>query len=66
MRVGTWSSTLGKKYRLRVFQNKVLRNFSELIRNELPMERKNVHNKDTRALYYSSKITGVKKSMRMR
>jgi hypothetical protein len=35
MRVGTWSSTLRKEHRLRVFQNKVLRNFSELFGNEV-------------------------------
>jgi len=35
MRVGTWSSTLRKEHRLRVFQNKALRNFSELFGNEV-------------------------------
>jgi hypothetical protein len=40
MQVGTWSSKLRKEHRLRVFQNKVLRSFSELIGNEVIMERK--------------------------
>lgn len=66
MRVGTWSYTLRKEHRLRVFQNKVLRKLSELIRNEVTVDRKNVHNKDLHSFYYSSNITGVTKSMRMR
>jgi hypothetical protein len=61
MRVGTWSSTLRKELRLRVFQNKVLRSFSEIIGNEVTADRKNVHKKDLRALYCSSSIVGAMK-----
>jgi len=49
-----------------VFQNKVLRIFSELIGNEVTVDHKNVHNKDLCTLYYSSSNIGVTKSMRMR
>jgi len=65
MRLGTWSYTLRNAHRLRVCQNKVLRNLSELIGNEVTVVRKNVHNKDL-ALYCSSNIIVVTKSMRMR
>lgn len=64
--MGTWSSTIRKEHRLRVFQNKVLRIFSELIGNEVTVDHKNVHNKDLCTLYYSSSNIGVTKSMRMR
>ena len=57
--MGTWSFTLRKENRLRVLQNKVLRNLSEPIGNEVTVDRKNVHNKDLRALYCSSNIIGV-------
>jgi hypothetical protein len=57
--------TLGEEYRLRVFENRVLRKIFGPIREEDGSWRK-LHNNELHSLYSSPNIVGVIKSRRMR
>jgi hypothetical protein len=61
----TWSLTLGEKYRLRVFENRVLRKICGPKREEDGSWRK-LHNDELHSLYSSPIIVRVIKSRRMR
>jgi hypothetical protein len=61
----TWSLTLREEYRLRVFENRVLRKMSGLKREEDGSWRK-LHNDELNSLYSSLNIVKVIKSRRMR
>jgi hypothetical protein len=49
----TWSLTLRKENRLRVFENRVLRRIFGLKRDEVMGEWRKLHNKELRDLYSS-------------
>jgi hypothetical protein len=61
----TWSLTLGEEYRLRVFENRVLRKIFGPKREEDGSWRK-LHNDELHSLCYSPNIVRVIKSRRMR
>ena len=61
----TWSLTLRKERRLRVFENKVLRRIFGPKMDEVPREWRKLHNKELNDLYSSPNIVRVIKS-RMR
>jgi hypothetical protein len=61
----TWSLTLGKEHRLRVFENRVLRRIFGPKREEDRSWRK-LHNDELHRLYSSPNIVRVIKSRRMR
>jgi hypothetical protein len=61
----TWSLTLGKEHRLRVFENRVLRKIFGPEREEDGSWRK-LHNNELHSLYSSPNIIRVIKSRRMR
>jgi hypothetical protein len=61
----TWSLTLGKEHRLRVFENSVLRKIFGPKREEAGSWRK-LHNDELHNLYSSPNIVRVIKSRRMR
>jgi hypothetical protein len=61
----TWSLTLRKEHRLRVFENKVLRKISGPKREEDGSWRK-LHNDELHSLYSSLNIVRVITSRRMR
>ena len=61
----TWSLTLRKEHRLRVFENRVLRIFG-LKRDEVRGEWRKLHNEELNDLYCSPSIFRVIKSRRMR
>jgi hypothetical protein len=61
----TWSLNLGKKHRLRVFENRVLRRISGSKR-EGEGSRRKLHNDELHSLYSSPNIVRVIKSRRMR
>jgi len=61
----TWSLTLGEEYRLRVFENRVLRKIFGPKRKEDGSWRK-LHNDELHSLYSSPNIVRVIKSRRMR
>ena len=61
----TWSLTLRKERRLRVFENRVLRNIFGPKRDEITREWRKLHNEELN-LYCSANILRVIKSRRMR
>jgi hypothetical protein len=60
----TWSVTLRKEQRLRVFENRVLRRIFGLKRDEATGEWRRLHNKELNDLYSSPNIIRVIKSRR--
>ena len=62
----TWSLTLWKERKLRVFENMVLRRIFGPRREEVTGEWKRLHNEELNDLYYSPNIVWVIKSRRMR
>jgi hypothetical protein len=62
----TWSLTLREKYRLRVFENRVLRRIFGPKRGEVTGEWRKVHKKELRDLYSSPSIIRIIKSRKMR
>jgi hypothetical protein len=62
----TWSLTLRKERRLRVFQNRVLRGIFEPKREEVEGECRKVHNEELNDLYSSPNTVRVIKSRKMR
>jgi hypothetical protein len=62
----TWSLTLRKKHRLRVFVNSVLKNIFGLKRDEAIGDWRKLHNEELRNLYSSPNIIRMIKSKRMR
>ena len=62
----TWSLTLRKERRLRVFENRVLRRVSGPKRDEVTGEWRKLHKEELRSLYSLSNIVQVVKSRRMR
>jgi hypothetical protein len=62
----TWTLKLRDEYRLRVFENKVLRRIFGSKRDEVTGGWRKLHNEELRDLYSSPSIIGIIKSMRMR
>jgi hypothetical protein len=62
----TWSVTLREKYRLRVFENRVLRGIFGPKRGGVTGEWRRLHNEELIDLYSSQNIIWVTKSRRMR
>jgi hypothetical protein len=62
----TWSLTLRKEYRLRVFENRVLRRTFGPKRDEVTGDWRKLHNVEFHNLYSSPNIIRTIKSMRMR
>ena len=62
---GTWSLTLREEYRLRVFENRVLRRIFGLKTDEVTGEWRRLHNEELYAPYSTSNIIRVIKSIRM-
>jgi hypothetical protein len=62
----TWSPTMKKEQRLRVFKNRVLRRIFGPKRDEVKGEWRRLCNKELNDLYSSPNIIGVIKSGRMR
>jgi len=62
----TWSLTLRKERKLRVFENVVLRRIFGLRRDEVTGEWRRLHKKELNDLYSSPNIVRVIKSRRMR
>ena len=62
----TWSLTLRKERRLRVFENRVLRRVFGPKRNEVTGEWRKMHNEKLNDLYSLRNIVRVVKSRRMR
>jgi hypothetical protein len=63
---GSWSLTLKKELRLRVFENRVLRRIFGLTRDEVTGEWRKLHDEGLNNLYCSPSIFWVIKSRRMR
>ena len=61
----TWSLTLRKEYRLRVFENRVLRRIFGTKRNEVTGKWRRLHNEELYSLCSSLNIFRVIKSRRM-
>jgi hypothetical protein len=55
----TWSLTLRKEHRLRVFENRVLRRIFEPKRDEVTGEWRKLHNEELRDLYSSPSIIRI-------
>jgi hypothetical protein len=62
----TFSLTLRKEHRLRVFENRVLRRIFGPKRDEVTGDWRKLHNKELRDLYSSTSIIRIIKSRRMR
>jgi hypothetical protein len=62
----TWSLTLRKKHRLRVFENRVLRRISGPKRDEIIGGWRKLHNEEIQNLYSLPNIIRLIKSRRMR
>jgi hypothetical protein len=62
----TWSLTLKEEYRLKVFENRMLRRIFGPKRNEVTGEWRKLHNKELHDLYTSPRIIRIIKSRRMR
>jgi hypothetical protein len=62
----TWSLTLRKEYRARVFENRVLRRIFDPSRDEVTGEWRKLHNEELRDLYSSSSIIRIIKSRVMK
>jgi hypothetical protein len=62
----TWSLTLRKEYRLRVFENRVLRRIFGPKRDEVTGEWRKLHNEELHNFYSSKDIIRQVKSRRMR
>jgi hypothetical protein len=62
----TWSLTLRKDHRLRVFENRVLRRIFGPKRDEITVEWRKLHNGELHNLYSSTDIIRQIKSRRMR
>jgi hypothetical protein len=61
-----WSLTLREEYRLRVFENRVLRRIFGSKRDEVMGGWKKLHNEELRDLYSSPSMIRIIKSRRMR
>ena len=61
----TWSLTMGKKRKLRVFENRVLRGICGPKRDDVTAEWRKLHNEELNDLYTSPNIVQVIKSRRM-
>jgi hypothetical protein len=62
----TWSLTLREEYRLRVFENRLLRRIFGLKRDEATGGWRKLYNEELRNLYSSPSINRIIKSRRMR
>jgi hypothetical protein len=62
----TWSLTLREEYRLRVFENRVLRRMFGPKRDEVTGDWRKLHNEELRDLYSSPSIIRIIDSRRMR
>jgi hypothetical protein len=62
----TWSLTVWEDYRLRVFENRVLRRILGPKRDEVTGEWRKLHNEEFRDFYSLPSITRIIKSRRMR
>jgi hypothetical protein len=62
----TWSLTLREKYRLTVFENKVLRKIVDPKRDEVTVEWTKLHNVELNDLYSSPNFIRVIESRRKR
>jgi hypothetical protein len=65
-RCETWSLTLRELYRLRIFENRVLRRIFGPKRDEVTGEWRKLHNEELHDLYSLPNIIRIIKSMRMR
>ena len=61
----TWSLTLMEEYRLRVFENRVLRRIFGPKSDEVTGKWRRLHSRELYALYFSPNISQVIKSRRM-